>query len=248
MNIKAAALAAFAITAASSALALPKNFTADFNAALADAKKSGKFVFACFSGSDWCPWCQRLDKEVFSQPEFDAATNDFVLVYIDITNNPPARQEDRELVKKYKVQGFPTVLILDEDGKKIGQTGYRRGGAKPYLEHLAAMKPQLLKKAEITRKISSLKKQIKALPDGDEKEKLSKELKELKDKRNNEEAIAKTKERIDGIKGYIKHLESKMAEDKDEERKKKAAATKERLEKLLAEETAKLAELEAKAK
>ena len=45
-----------------------------------------------------------------------------------------------DLVKKYGIKGFPMALILDGDGKKVGETGYRKGGAKPYAEHLLDIK------------------------------------------------------------------------------------------------------------
>ena len=40
-------------------------------------------------------------------------------------------------MKKYGIAGFPTALILDGDGNKVGETaGYRKGGAAAYAEHL----------------------------------------------------------------------------------------------------------------
>ena len=37
----------------------------DYKAALAKAKAENKDVLIDFSGSDWCRWCVKLDKEVF---------------------------------------------------------------------------------------------------------------------------------------------------------------------------------------
>jgi len=48
------------------------------------------------------------------------------------------------LSKKFGVQGYPTVLLLDADGNKIGETGYQEGGAAKYVEHLK----ELLAKAK----------------------------------------------------------------------------------------------------
>lgn len=36
------------------------------------AKKEDKPLFLFFTGSDWCGWCIRLQKEVFKTPEFEA--------------------------------------------------------------------------------------------------------------------------------------------------------------------------------
>ena len=120
----------------------PSGFTDNLDKALAKAKAEGKFVYACFSGSDWCGWCKKLEREVFAQPEFvPAVEKDYVLVFIDSPSNKGvlserAKKENPKLVKKYGIEGFPTALILDGDGKKIGETGYRKGGAAAYVDHL----------------------------------------------------------------------------------------------------------------
>ena len=59
-----AALLAFGLVAA------PKGFIEKYDEALQRAEKENKTVFALFTGSDWCPWCVYLEKEVTSQEEF----------------------------------------------------------------------------------------------------------------------------------------------------------------------------------
>ena len=146
MNLKSltALAVCIAAVAAIAATSTPKGFTDDLDAALAEAKKSGKYVYACFSGSDWCGWCKKLDKEVFSDKEFDfigALSKDYIFVYIDSPNDKDllseaAKERNPKFVKKYKIRGFPTALILNGDGETIEQTGYRRGGAKSYADFL----------------------------------------------------------------------------------------------------------------
>jgi len=124
----------------------PAGFTDNLDEAFAKAKKEGKLVYACFSGSDWCGWCKKLEREVFTQPEFvPAVEKDYVLVFIDTPSNKGvlterAKKENPKLVKKYGINGFPTALILDGDGKKVGETGYRKGGAAQYIAHLLEIK------------------------------------------------------------------------------------------------------------
>ncbi len=118
----------------------------DLPAALKEAKKDKKAVLVDFSGSDWCGWCIRLDKEVFSKPEFKKfAKEKLVLVLIDFPRGKKQSNElkiaNQKLAQKYKVMGFPTVLLLDANGKTLLTTGYKSGGPKKYIEHLeAAMK------------------------------------------------------------------------------------------------------------
>ncbi len=135
------AAAAFGL-AASAHASLPAGFIDNLETAKAEAAASGRYILADFSGSDWCGWCKRLDQEVFAQPEFIAgATNKFVLMMVDSPRDTSvlsehARKANPELVKKYKIGGFPTVLILDETGRVLDQTGYKRGGPEAYLKEL----------------------------------------------------------------------------------------------------------------
>ncbi|MBQ6142557.1 MAG: thioredoxin family protein [Kiritimatiellae bacterium] len=124
----------------------PAGFTDDLDAAFAKAKAEGKFVYACFSGSDWCGWCMKLEREVFSKPEFiSGVKDDYVLVFIDLPEDKSllsehAKSANPALVDKYRIRGFPTALVFDGDGRKIGETGYRKGGAKAYVDHLMSFR------------------------------------------------------------------------------------------------------------
>ena len=123
----------------------PAGWTDDYDAALKKAAAERKLVLADFSGSDWCGWCKRLDREVFDTDEFRTrAARDFVLLMVDSPNDKSllsegAAKRNPELVKKYRVSGFPTVLILDEKGEVMAKTGYAEGGPAKYLDSLAEM-------------------------------------------------------------------------------------------------------------
>ena len=120
-------LAAFAVSAAAlvgSAFAEPlKGWSEDLSKALEQAKKENKPVLVEFTGSDWCPPCKMMRKEVFSKSEFvDAASKKFILVEIDMPRgNEEVAKKNRPLVEKYKVDGYPTVLLLDAAGKEFGR-------------------------------------------------------------------------------------------------------------------------------
>lgn len=172
MNTKSA-LALFATAALAFAAAAktstPAGFTDDLDAALADAKASGKLVYACFSGSDWCGWCKRLEAEVLSKPEFvSAVADDFALVYIDSPSDksllsPKARKANPALVEKYEIPGFPTALIIDAEGKTTAQTGYRPGGPAAYASHLKSLKKNAPEIKRLKDQISALEAQLRDL-------------------------------------------------------------------------------------
>lgn len=107
------------------------------------AKKENKSILINFTGSDWCGWCKRLDREVFSKEVFASFADDsLVLLKIDFpkfTKLPEEQQRyNYELYEKYGVLGFPTIYLVDANGKVLLQTGYQRGGADAYVKHLKA--------------------------------------------------------------------------------------------------------------
>ena len=122
----------------------------DFEAAKKKAAAENRNILVDFSGSDWCGWCIRLDEEVFQQPEWKTyATNSLVQVLVDFPRDKSGQSEavqkqNDALGKKYKVRGFPTVLLLDEEGKELARTGYQRGGPSNYINHVK----ELLEQAE----------------------------------------------------------------------------------------------------
>lgn len=132
----------FVLLLAASLIAAPKGFIEKYDEALSKAAKENKLVFALFTGSDWCPWCVYLEREVTSQEYFlKEASKKFVLLFLDFPRDKSKVSEaiakqNGELASKYSVRGFPTVLILDAKGKKVGQTGYRKGGPEKYVENL----------------------------------------------------------------------------------------------------------------
>lgn len=105
------------------------------------ARKEKKVIFVDFTGSDWCPWCVRLHDEVLNQPAFkEYAAKNLVLLLVDFPRDKVQTKEQKEannaLAQKYGIRGFPTILILNSDGKVLAKTGYRRGGASAYVNHL----------------------------------------------------------------------------------------------------------------
>ena len=109
--------------------------------ALQIAKKSDKHVFVFFTGSDWCSWCDRLISEVYNEKEFQEYVNkNMVMVLLDYPRSDIIPKDQKEYnsiqQQKYNIQGYPSVIVLNADGKVALQTGYREGGAYKYVEFL----------------------------------------------------------------------------------------------------------------
>lgn len=120
------------------------NWTTDYSAALQHAKAENKPLFLYFTGSDWCPWCMKMDSQILSDPEFQKqAGNSMIFVMLDFPHNTQQdvelKKQNQILYEKFGVKGFPTVILLDPNGNKIGQLGYQAGGGAAYAKKIADM-------------------------------------------------------------------------------------------------------------
>jgi thioredoxin-related protein len=127
------------------AAAAELSWMTDLPKAQAKAKTESKLVMLDFTGSDWCGWCIKLHKEVFSQPEFaDYAKKNLVLVEVDFPRSKPQSAELKKanaaLQDKYKVEGYPTIIVLNGEGQKVGELGYQPGGPKAFIAELDKLK------------------------------------------------------------------------------------------------------------
>lgn len=91
-------------------------FEGTLEQALAKAKAENKQVFMDV-GAYWCPPCHRLDEEVFVHPEVGKVLGDgYVALHVDAEKG-----EGPELVERYRVQAFPTMLVLEASGLEKGR-------------------------------------------------------------------------------------------------------------------------------
>lgn len=110
----------------------------DHAAVAARARAKGRPMIVFFTGSDWCGWCARLKKEIFQTPTFAAwAKGKVEVLELDFPSRAPQskalKEQNKKLAARYSVEGFPTVLILDSEGKVLGSTAYVAGGPKAWI-------------------------------------------------------------------------------------------------------------------
>ena len=107
----------------------------DVPKAIEKAKAEKKLVLLDFTGSDWCPPCKALHKNVLTSSEFESyAAKNLILVEVDFPRQKEQTEDlknaNKALAKKYKIEGYPTVILLTPEGKELSKAvGY--GGAKP---------------------------------------------------------------------------------------------------------------------
>lgn len=143
--MKKLALTLFLVLGSMTIQAQELSWQTDMNKAMELSKKEKKPLLLFFTGSDWCGWCMRLQKEVMKTPEFTKWANDnVILVELDYPRNTPQtpeiKKQNMELQQTFAIQGFPTVWFVNatkKDGKinleKLGSTGYVAGGPSAWL-------------------------------------------------------------------------------------------------------------------
>jgi len=121
-------------------------WSTDFAAAKSQAASEGKDILMDFTGSDWCEWCIRLNDEVFRHAEFaQYAKENFVLLELDFPQDKSkllaeTMAQNSELQTRFGIQGFPTILLADAEGRPYAQTGYQQGGPEGFVKHLGELK------------------------------------------------------------------------------------------------------------
>jgi thioredoxin-related protein len=117
----------------------------DVNVAIQQSLATKKPMFLFFTGSDWCGWCIRLQKEVFQTPYFTQwAKENVILVELDYPRKKQlpdeVRQQNQTMQQIFQVQGYPTVHLVtpepQQDGTvtftSLGQSGYAAGGPESW--------------------------------------------------------------------------------------------------------------------
>ena len=118
----------------------------DYKKAQEEAKASNKILLLNFTGSDWCGWCIKFDRDVLSRPQFkEYARNNLVLVELDFprakTQSAELQKQNRQLAQQYEVVGFPTIIALNSDGQKLWEyDGYFAGGPEAFIAELEKLR------------------------------------------------------------------------------------------------------------
>ena len=125
-----------------------QNWVTDIVEAKSLATENNKTIVLVFQGSDWCGPCIKLDKEIWHTDEFKTYAKDhFVMLKADFPkrkkNALSKEQQDHnnKLAESYNKNGyFPLVVVLDENGKFLGSTGYKKMKPSDYIKILESFK------------------------------------------------------------------------------------------------------------
>ena len=141
--IFAAALPALVLSVSS--LRAADAWETDLAKAKATAAKEKRDLLMDFTGSDWCHWCIQLHEEVFDKDAFKQdAPKSFVLLQVDFPQqkeqSEDTKKQNEKLQEEYHIEGFPTIVLADAEGRPYAMTGYEKGGAAKYMQHLTELR------------------------------------------------------------------------------------------------------------
>lgn len=108
----------------------------DLKKAVQSAKKQKKkTVMLFFTAPGWCGPCRRLESETMPSAGFQKLAKKAELVKMDFSERNKVTSDMRKTAQDFKIQGFPTLIVLDPSGKEKGRiVGYRP--EKNYLREL----------------------------------------------------------------------------------------------------------------
>lgn len=123
---------------------MAQEWQTDINVAKEIASKESKPIILVFQGSDWCAPCIKLDREIWSTDAFKKYANEnYVMLKADFPRKKKNTLSETQtkanglLAEKYNKQGFfPFVVILDSNGKVLGESSYKKTTPENYIKEL----------------------------------------------------------------------------------------------------------------
>jgi protein disulfide-isomerase len=118
----------------------------DYKKARQEAKANNKLLLLNFTGSDWCGYCIVFDREVLSKQQFkDYASKNLVLLEVDFPRRKEqsvdTRRQNQELAQQFQIDGFPTIVVLNGDGRILWQyEGYFADGPTAFIAQLEKLR------------------------------------------------------------------------------------------------------------
>lgn len=153
------------------------NWHTDMSKATEVSLKENKPLLLFFTGSDWCGWCIKLQKDVLKTNDFASwATQNVVLVELDFprytAQDPNLKTQNQQLAQTFGIQGFPTVWFVNpikgEDNKvnltSLGSLGYDKSATNWITKASAFLpeRPKIIEESKPLEKPNSTKKKKKS--------------------------------------------------------------------------------------
>lgn len=107
------------------------------------ARREDRFVMVYFTGSDWCSWCRKLDREVLNTTAFQTFMQDYLVpVKLEFPKQAPLlplqEKYNKSIAERYRVKSYPTLIFFDSNGQELNRRVYEEGGAEKYINSTLA--------------------------------------------------------------------------------------------------------------
>lgn len=141
-----------------------KIWLTNYNEALKSSKEKNIPILISFSGSDWCKPCMMLSKTIFETERFYAFAKDsLILLNLDFPRRNKSGESKKEieikeaLAEKYNKKGrFPLVILTDQNGEVLGETGYKKFSVNEYIDHIKSLLVDFYTKSHLIKKKNTL--------------------------------------------------------------------------------------------
>ncbi|MCE2982434.1 MAG: thioredoxin family protein [Parachlamydia sp.] len=119
------------------------NWLTHYPEAVKQSQSSGKPIVVLFTGTNWCPACMKLEKEVLKKPEFAGAVGSrFIFLKAEFPDSSAESVQASpyySLLERYNIETFPTLVIIDAKGQRLNTVGYQAGGPSHYINKMMQM-------------------------------------------------------------------------------------------------------------
>lgn len=116
------------------------NWQPSYQAAVSASRSLSKPILILFTGTSWCPACLTLERNVLTKPEFaQAIGNQLIFLKAEFSNHTAEYIETspfKFLLDRYKVDTFPTMIIINPEGHVLFSVAYQGGKAGVYINDI----------------------------------------------------------------------------------------------------------------
>lgn len=130
-----------------STFALEKDWFNNEQEAKSYAKENNVSLLMVFAGSDWCRPCMAFKNTILLSEQFnDYSKGHVAVLYLDFpmqSKNKLSKEltaQNEKLAAKYNPSGFfPNILLIDADGKSIGNIKFKNQSPESFIESCEAL-------------------------------------------------------------------------------------------------------------
>jgi protein disulfide-isomerase len=135
----------------------------DYRKAQSISAQTQRDMLISFTSFDSSEWCQKLKSEIYDQEAFkDYARQNLVLVQCDFPKTtdqtPEVKTQNQSLAEAHNIKGYPSMVLLDPKGRKIGTAKYQIGGPQAFIKELNDLRNKAFDKRTLTSEQVEVKK------------------------------------------------------------------------------------------